>query len=527
MIEGGDTAFNRSRHNHAVSASNTRQQPTTAPNRSNMTIPSRCLRPATSLAGIVSMSIVLVAGSTATVSAASQPEPILDERVMEISRVSAKLAALAYESSPQEQLASVLGASPPGNLAMVSASAAAIAATIDTLPNYINFYTNEPDQAIVARYGGRCYISFRGTEVNADDWSQNIDIGDRLIYRNGDTAQPSCESRRGFGDFLQKPEVVDGREGVLSCVESCVGAGSDPEDCLVITGHSQGGATATIASILLYDQLPTVITFGQPPAVDPNCEWIPSERFYRYVNSKVEAGEDDDLAFDAVPFSPTFISGSAHYGYLFMLGDNDPDGKTSSIKLMGYDDNGDFNPDLVDLGIIPHKMEGTEYSYEQRILSLIQSGEFPVPIVGFSPGAICEDGYRELCASERCKENICQAKIEELCVKGSCENDYECASGKCIWRACAPGPGRVEDGCPCARNGNCANGDCGISFFSFDWACRDDGAIPAGDISSFPLTTVAATEAEAKADVNAASKRILCFRMISFVSLTELFLSLL
>ena len=46
-------------------------------------------------------------------------------------------------------------------------------------------------------------------------------------------------------------------------------AGSDPEDCLVITGHSQGGATATIASILLYDQLPTVVTFGQPPAVDP------------------------------------------------------------------------------------------------------------------------------------------------------------------------------------------------------------------------------------------------------------------
>ena len=146
-----------------------------------MTIPSQCLRPATSLAGIVSMSIVLVAGSTATVSAASQPEPILDERVMEISRVSAKLAALAYESSPQEQSASVLDASPPGNLAMVSASAAAIAATINTLPNYINFYTNEPDQAIVARYGGRCYISFRGTEVNADDWSQNIDIGDRLI----------------------------------------------------------------------------------------------------------------------------------------------------------------------------------------------------------------------------------------------------------------------------------------------------------------------------------------------------------
>ena len=247
------------------------------------------------------------------------------------------------------------------------------------------------------------------------------------------------------------------------------------------------------------------------------------------MNSKVEAGEDDDLAFDAVPFSPTFISGSAHYGFYLMLGDNDPDGKTSGIKYLGYDDNGDFVPDLVDLGIIPHVMEETEYSYEERILSLIKRGEFPVPIVGFSPGAICEDGYRELCASEWCKENICQEEIEELCVKGSCENDYECASGKCIRRACAPGPGRVEDGCPCARNGNCANGDCGISFLSFDWACRDDGAIPAGDTSSFPLTTVAAAEveAEAKAEVNAGPKRTFCLRMISFVSLAVLLFSLL
>ena len=79
-----------------------------------MTISSQCLLPATSsLAGVVSMSILLVAGSTtSTVSAASQPEPILDERVMEISRVSARLAALAYESAPQEQSASVLDASP-------------------------------------------------------------------------------------------------------------------------------------------------------------------------------------------------------------------------------------------------------------------------------------------------------------------------------------------------------------------------------------------------------------------------------
>lgn len=416
---------------------------------------------------------------------------------MEISRVSAKLAALAYESVAEEQSVEVLDASPPStdltvasstvesnttNTALVTASANANT----TLPNYINFYTNEPDQAIVARYSGRCYISFRGTKVNVDDWGQNIDPGDRLIYRNGDTLQPSCESRRGFGDFLQTPEVVAGRNDVLSCVESCVDAGSDPEDCLVITGHSQGGATATIASILLYDQLPTVVTFGQPPAVDPDCEWIPSERFYRYVNSKVESGEDDDLAFDAVPFSPTFISGSAHYGYYLMLGDNDADRKASGIKYMGFGEDEEFDPDVVDLQIAPHAMAGKEYSYEDRILALIENGVFPLPVEGFSPGAVCEDSYRELCASEWCQDNICQADVEELCVKGSCENDYECASGYCIWDACASEPGRVDAGCPCGRNSDCANDDCDTSFTTLDWVCRGDASIAGASSSSLP-----------------------------------------
>ena len=440
-------------------------------------------------------SIVPPAHLASASAAPEPPAPILDERLMEISRVSAKLAALAYESVAEEQSVSVLDASSPPTDLVVEPSTvesnttnntlATNTTSPNTLPNYINFYTNEPDQAIVARYGGRCYISFRGTKVNTDDWGQNIDPGDRLIYRNGDTLQPSCESRRGFGDFLQTPEVVPGRNDVLSCVESCVDAGSEPEDCLVITGHSQGGATATIASILLYDQLPTVVTFGQPPAVDPECEWIPSERFYRYVNSKVESGEDDDLAFDAVPFSPTFISGSAHYGYYLMLGDNDADGKTSGIKYMGFGEDEEFGPGLVDLDIAPHAMAGKKFSYEDRILALIANGVFPVPVIGFSPGAVCEDSYRNLCASEWCQDNICQADIEELCVKGSCENDYECASGHCIWDACAPEPGEVEAGCPCGRNSDCANDDCDTSPITLDWVCRGGTSI-AGDSSSSP-----------------------------------------
>ena len=352
-----------------------------------------------------------VLGCLVSANSAAQNVLVLNERVMEISRVSARLSTIAYApvQVSVEQFVSALDASSfSADLSMFTVASTTSARA---LPNYIHYYTREPDQAIVARYEGRCYISFRGTKLNADDWGQNIDIGNRLIYRNGDTLQPSCESRRGYGDFLRTPEVIDGRNDVISCVEECIAAGSDPEDCLVITGHSQGGATATIASILLFDQLPTVVTFGQPPAVDPDCEWIPSERFYRYVNSKVESGEDDDLAFDAVPFSLTFISGSTHYGYYLMLGDDGADGKTSNIKFMGFGEDEAFDPDLVDLGIAPHAMAGEEYSYEGRILALIENGVFPVPIEGFSPGTVCEEEYRILCASKRCKDHTCQVDV--------------------------------------------------------------------------------------------------------------------
>ena len=174
---------------------------------------------------------------------------------------------------------------------------------------------------------------------------------------------------------------------------------------MVITGHSQGGATATIASILLYDWQPTVVTFGQPPAVDPGCEWIPSHRFYRYINSKVEDNEDDDLGFDVVPFVPTIVSGSAHYGHALLLGD-DVDGG-SAIKYLGFNEI-DFEPALFDLDVGAHTMTAADagYSYEARINAIVDTfQDSDIETDGFSAGAVCE--YGELCKSGCCEDHVC------------------------------------------------------------------------------------------------------------------------
>ena len=242
--------------------------------------------------------------------------------------------------------------------------------------DYVQFYINDSDQAIVARQRADGAISCFMVQCLAlknsvffNDWEQNFDLGNRLIHRNNDPSQSACEGRRGFADFIDTQKAKEGLEDVVRCMDDYC---EDQEDCLVITGHSQGGATATIASILLYDWQPTVVTFGQPPAVDPGCEWIPSHRFYRYINSKVEDNEDDDLGFDVVPFVPTIVSGSAHYGHALLLGD-DVDGG-SAIKYLGFNEI-DFEPALFDLDVGAHTMAAADagYSYEARINAIVDT----------------------------------------------------------------------------------------------------------------------------------------------------------
>uniref|UniRef100_A0A7S4JH85 Fungal lipase-type domain-containing protein n=1 Tax=Odontella aurita TaxID=265563 RepID=A0A7S4JH85_9STRA len=341
---------------------------------------------------------------------------------------------------------------------------------------YVTFYTQEPDQALVAKkdYGQRqrCYLAFRGTRDNVPDWLQNLDLRDRVVHRNNDTKQEGCEVRNGYVDFLDSSVVHKVFEDIVECMESIAcddGAG----DCLVVTGHSQGGASAAIASILLYDLYPTVVTFGQPPACDGGCDSIPSDRYYRYVNSMREPNDDDDRneqAFDPVPFVPTLLSRSSNYGHGILLGE-DP----RSVKYLGLDGDADaFLPSVFDRR---NKFEAhsigtdSEFDYDRRIITLSENA--PVSTDGFSDGIFCDRDYGELCASGRCSfENACSSEATETCVVDGCDDDADCDSGACVRGACAPGKGRVEGGCPCFINRNCASGDCNMKITTLMWTCE-------------------------------------------------------
>jgi hypothetical protein len=247
------------------------------------------------------------------------------------------------------------------------------------------------------------------------------------IYKDNDNSTGEfCVSRKGFAEFIQTPEFLDATQTLFTCIESC----PDPGDCVVITGHSQGGASSIVLSVLLYSRMPTVVTFGMPPALQKGCTLVP-ENFYRFVNTRKEDDEEDDLAFDPVPFSPAFFSHSVHYGHFLLVGAD----KTAA-KLLGVDQNYTFSPSLDDRQneIAAHTMNGTNYSYAARVADLLDtgtSGSFPVSTDGFSDGSFCEFQYAEICRSGSCRNFTCAEIVSELCVKGSCEGGNDCASG--VW----------------------------------------------------------------------------------------------
>jgi len=203
--------------------------------------------------------------------------------------------------------------------------------------------------------------------------------------------------RAGFTVFLSTSVVARGRADLQTCVETC----DDPDDCLVITGHSQGGAESLVAAITLYSLNPIVVTFGQPPTADPNCLYVMDNRYYRYVNWIEKIGDKVGVAFDPIVYTPNLFSGAEHYGYNILVGE-DP----TSVYYAGYGPDIELNPLLVHFSVAAHSMGETNYSYESRIGALFDN----LPNIGTDgsvDGTVCSWFYRELCVSKSCVKAAC------------------------------------------------------------------------------------------------------------------------
>ena len=69
-----------------------------------------------------------------------------------------------------------------------------------------------------------------------------MNLEEREIYQDGNETLPSCMVRAGFADFVFTSVAQQALQDLLSCLDkNCA-----DEDCLVITGHSQGGAASLV-----------------------------------------------------------------------------------------------------------------------------------------------------------------------------------------------------------------------------------------------------------------------------------------
>jgi hypothetical protein len=317
--------------------------------------------------------------------AQSQPEiqqqqqhvTVVSDYILDMSAIAAELSNLAYDNN-------------------------AVSTNDSTVSGYYritDYFRNEPDVAIVAASeDGICYVAFRGTVPTISDWSQNMGFALEPIcsHKEVNAETTCCRVRRNFWDAYDSPFRYEMEAAIRECLStetSCTDESSNSttrnsnETCLVLTGHSQGGAIAAVAGLKFAEFDPYVISFGQPTVINEpeSCSLVHTERWYRYVNT--DTNSDGEIRYDVVPM----IQGvrTSHVGHMILL---PPVNNATSIAYWGLDVP---EPWLSPVSVAAHFMD----SYEDRLQELVMAYPY-IQVDGFDAGVSCSDD-RE-CASNRC-----------------------------------------------------------------------------------------------------------------------------
>ena len=198
--------------------------------------------------GLLALLVLACHGTTTKVNA----EVVLSQKIMALAKTSAELSAEVYNPEPN-------------------------CTDCSTLTNYVD----EPDQALFAEKDGYCYGVFRGTTLTFVDWNQNFDPRSEPVCTSMDSSV-CCNTRQGFYDAYHASYYEKIEKSLNECAKKC----SNPNECVVLAGHSQGGAVAALAAVRMAHLNPFVMTFGEPPTIDYPCQPVTSTRWYRFVNTK-------------------------------------------------------------------------------------------------------------------------------------------------------------------------------------------------------------------------------------------------
>jgi len=304
---------------------------------------------------------------------------------------------------------------------------------------------DESDAAILAEKDGYCFLAFRGSLLSVDEWYKEIQEGYDSVCSEASESS-CCDVRKGFYRTYSKPSYRTRLEFKMrTCFHHC----KDKDECLVLSGHSQGGATAAVAGIMFEAYDPYVITFGEPPSVKSECEFIDAERWFRYVNTADSTETIQGMSYDPVPFIPS--AQSMVYGQLIILGNDNED-----VAYVGLDSTTEFAP--LDGYEQSHAMVGSsdQPGYLDRLETLVENAEsYPISAIGFKSHHLCTDNIE--CASNKCEKETFFS--QKQCVDDQCTQNLDCASGRCDSGNCLPKFGSCME---CNEDSDCASNSCNL-----------------------------------------------------------------
>lgn len=239
------------------------------------------------------------------------------------------------------------------------------------------------------------------------------------VNADGDDSD-CCAVRDGFHDAYNNTFRNDLVDAIYACIDTCNNKTQTSCD-VVLTGHSQGGAIASVAALYLADLSPSVVSFGMPLTVYEGCQTMSSimdeQRWYRYVNSRVDVEQQDNgnvvvtnKLYDPIPFAPW--TGTQHVGHLIVLSED-----TTGVAYLGLGSQQDLSP--YDLTYNAHSMDASEnldgyYNQIKAIMDKYSSGtiyNYPIRSTGYKGGISCT-------INEECSSGTCELRDENDSVVG-------------------------------------------------------------------------------------------------------------
>lgn len=260
----------------------------------------------------------------------------------------------------------------------------------DIYYDYQKAFRKDHNAAVLGHRDGRCFVTFPGTDLFKPlDVLQNFNTAKRdLCPPNESTC---CQTLAGFLSAYDTVWRSELEEAIRSCVSDYCTYPND--DCLVVTGHSAGGAVAQVAAVLLHDLNPIVMTYANEASLNPDCPYVDATRWYRFVNTRTTFR---GLVYDWWPFKATDY-GLVNFGYTLVMTDD-----SSGVANLGLNSQENLRPVDPMFLIRTHNLESyfRDTGYRERIENLMAEGNYPIRTTGYASGFLCNRDIE--CASGSC-----------------------------------------------------------------------------------------------------------------------------